>query len=157
MGRSSANVILATANVFIRNFVKARALLDPGAMSNFMTREFAQSLGLKMLDVNTDVEGVNSSANSVFKQINATVLANSKRYKTCENFLIVYRVTSNLRLLQGVYLRSASSRWKNQSVKNTSLKHISAMIIECLPFKDNIERVGSTEEIATEIFLNLKK
>nr|CAI5829947.1 unnamed protein product [Callosobruchus analis] len=69
-------------------------MYDPGSMSNFMTRESAQSLG-----VNIDIEGVNGSANSVFKQIKATVLANSKRYKTCENFLIADRVTSNLPLI----------------------------------------------------------
>lgn len=60
---NSTTVLLSTAELEVRNnhgnFVKARALLDSGSQSSFMSRDCAKRLGLKAKQVSIPIEGLN--------------------------------------------------------------------------------------------------
>nr|CAI5863527.1 unnamed protein product [Callosobruchus analis] len=93
-------VVLATTHVLVRdahgNLVKCRALLDPGSMSNFVTKEFAKQLDLKITDVTIEVKGVNRTASQIFEKIEATISSIDHRYKIRENFYIIDKITNDL-------------------------------------------------------------
>nr|CAI5857749.1 unnamed protein product [Callosobruchus analis] len=65
-------------------------------MSNFVTKEFAKQLDLKITDVTIEVEGVNRTASQIFEKIEATISSIDHRYKIRENFYIIDKITNDL-------------------------------------------------------------
>lgn len=92
--------LLATANVII--FDKnnephtARVLLDPGSMTNFITANLVQRLGLQTQQVNLSVMGVSSSIATSAKSTQATIKSLHNSFKVVLDFYVLDKITEQL-------------------------------------------------------------
>ncbi|XP_040173677.1 uncharacterized protein LOC120906228 [Anopheles arabiensis] len=86
-------VFLETANVQVKddygNLFEARALLDSGSMSNFISDEFAQKLLTSRNKVNVAVSGIGNAVQQVKGSIVATVQSKFKSFATEMAFLVL--------------------------------------------------------------------
>lgn len=86
-------VMLATAVVDILaedgSKKSARVLLDAGAMSNFMTESFANSLGRKFSKVNIAASGLNKLETRIKQSVQATIFSKAEQFDADMEFLIV--------------------------------------------------------------------
>lgn len=93
-------VLLATAivNVIDAGGIthRCRALLDSGAMANFVSERMSDLLGLPKSYANVPIIGVNSTKTAVKFKIHATVKSRTTGYEFALDFLVVPRVTGAL-------------------------------------------------------------
>ncbi|XP_039438683.1 uncharacterized protein LOC120419884 [Culex pipiens pallens] len=93
-------VLLATAVVNVVDACgvqhKCRALLDSGAMANFMSQSFADLLNLKKMPANVPVVGVNGMETVVKFKVEAKVESRTTAYNFCLNYLVMPKVTGPL-------------------------------------------------------------
>ncbi len=97
-------IVLATALInildFDGNIVLARAILDSGSQSNFITNSLAQRLGLNPQKINIPVAGINGSCSKISSRVHATFFSttknNHKKYKKTDAFFLVEKITDNL-------------------------------------------------------------
>ncbi|XP_055633359.1 uncharacterized protein LOC129773739 [Toxorhynchites rutilus septentrionalis] len=100
ISKHSTKVLLATAVVMVRdtngNQYPARALLDSGSESNFMTERLSQNLRVTRERVNIPVLGIGEVASKVKQRIRATILSRVSGFSREMEFLILPKVTVNL-------------------------------------------------------------
>lgn len=93
-------VLLATAVVNVTDACgvqhKCRALLDSGAMANFMSQSFADLLNLKKKPANVPVVGVNGMETVVKFKVEAKVESRTTAYSFSLDYLVVPKVTGTL-------------------------------------------------------------
>ena len=93
-------VLLATAVVQVLDSCgvphPCRALLDPGAMANFVSERIVEVLCLRKESVGIPVIGVNGMKSSVKFKAHAIVKSRAMQYEFGMDYLIVPRVTSVL-------------------------------------------------------------
>ncbi|XP_062542090.1 uncharacterized protein LOC134210086 [Armigeres subalbatus] len=92
----SSKVLLATAIVVVQDDgckkIPARALLDSGSESNFITEHLSQRLS----KVNISAHGIGLSAIKVNQRIVATIRSRLSEFSRQMGFLVLPKVTSNL-------------------------------------------------------------
>ncbi|XP_055632599.1 uncharacterized protein LOC129773073 [Toxorhynchites rutilus septentrionalis] len=98
--RFSSSILLATAVVLIENcegsWYPARALLDSGSESNFISERLCQRLKLKRDEVDISVHGIGQAATKVHHRIHTAVKSRISNYMREMNFLVLPKVTVNL-------------------------------------------------------------
>ncbi|XP_055632631.1 uncharacterized protein LOC129773103 [Toxorhynchites rutilus septentrionalis] len=98
--RFSSSILLATAVVLIENcegsWYPARALLDSGSESNFISERLCQRLKLKRDEVDISVRGIGQAATKVHHRIHTAVKSRISNYMREMNFLVLPKVTVNL-------------------------------------------------------------
>lgn len=93
-------IVLMTALVYVYGsndkMQLARALLDPGSESSFMTSEFASKLGLKAEECKRSIVGVDGMRGACKGQLKAYIRSRHKDYGNSIQFLIVNKVTKTI-------------------------------------------------------------
>lgn len=93
-------VLLATAKVLIRGLngklIECRALLDGGAMSNFITRDLLKKLRLKTVDIDVPVSGISNVGLDIREKTETVIYSRNHNYKTCAEFLVINAITGEL-------------------------------------------------------------
>lgn len=93
-------VLLATAIVSVIDACgiqqKCRALLDSGAMANFISQRFADLLNLEKKPANVPVVGVNGMKTVVKFKVHAQVKSTATEYDFSMDYLVVPKVTGTL-------------------------------------------------------------
>lgn len=96
----TAHVLLSTAIINIQgksnDIFCARALLDSGSQSNFITNELASKLQLPRIRVNYAITGIDGSTNQANFSVKTTVQSRATSYKENLEFLILPKITPNL-------------------------------------------------------------
>ena len=96
----STQVLLATAIVVIEddegNRLPARALLDSGSESNFISEHLSQKLRVRRNKVDISVSGIGSSVSKVKQQIRATLCSRVSNFSRDMRFLVLPKVTVSL-------------------------------------------------------------
>ncbi|XP_065087241.1 uncharacterized protein LOC135708974 [Ochlerotatus camptorhynchus] len=96
----SSKVLLATAAVIVQdddgNRIPARALLDSGSESNFISERLSQRLKITRRIVDISVLGIGQAATKVKQQVSAMVRSRLSEYSRQMNFLVLPKVTVNL-------------------------------------------------------------
>ena len=96
----TSQVLLATAVVVIEddmgNRLPARALLDSGSESNFITERLSQRLQVARDRVDISVVGIGQAATKVKQRIQAIVRSRVSQFSRELGFLVLPRVTVNL-------------------------------------------------------------
>ncbi|XP_062713797.1 uncharacterized protein LOC134290638 [Aedes albopictus] len=96
----SSQVLLATAIILLEddegNRFPARALLDSGSESNFITQSLSQRMRVQRNNVDVSVLGIGQSASRVKHCILATVLSRNTEFSRQMEFLVLPKVTVNL-------------------------------------------------------------
>jgi len=99
---SSSEVLLSTAIVYIRDnegkFHKARALLDNGSQSNFVTKSLCQKLKLDVNRIKHMISGLSVSETPIIEITQTTIASTTTAYKTDVNLLIVDQITRSIPL-----------------------------------------------------------
>lgn len=97
--RTTKMVWLSTVRVFVLNWngeaVPARALLDMGAQSNFMSERLAQQLRLRRTRVQKPLYGVGSVALTASSTVTTTVKSRNSFYSSTVEFLVLTNVTAD--------------------------------------------------------------
>ncbi|XP_058840907.1 uncharacterized protein LOC131696380 [Topomyia yanbarensis] len=97
---SSSQVLLATAVVMVEddegNQYPARALLDSGSESNFITERLCQRLKVTRDKVDISVLGIGQAATRVKHRIRAMVRSRISKFSRDLGFLVLPKVTVNL-------------------------------------------------------------
>ncbi|XP_062542023.1 uncharacterized protein LOC134210014 [Armigeres subalbatus] len=75
---------------------EARALLDSGSMSNFMSSELANLLAISQSKVDVSVEGIGQSHRKLHRAIAATVCSRVGTFSTKLHFFVIDHPTANL-------------------------------------------------------------
>lgn len=75
---------------------QARILLVTGSQSNFMTKKFADSLGVPLKRINVPVEGLNQLQTWVKESVTTTIFSKQSNYQTKLDFLIIPRICDHL-------------------------------------------------------------
>lgn len=95
-----SQILLSTALVDIQNSEgkksQARILLDTGSQSNFMTKKFADALGLPVKKINVPVEGLNQLQTRIKESISTSIFSKQSNYTTNLEFLILSRICDYL-------------------------------------------------------------
>lgn len=96
----SSTVLLATAVVILQdddgNRVPARALLDSGSESNFISEHLSQRLKVARQKVDISVLGIGQVATKVKQRIAITIRSRVSEFSCQMHFLVLPRVTTNL-------------------------------------------------------------
>ncbi|XP_062541721.1 uncharacterized protein LOC134209722 [Armigeres subalbatus] len=96
----SSKVLLATAIVVVQDDegkrIPARALLDSGSESNFITEHLSQRLNVFRSKVDISVHGIGLAATKVNQRIVATIRSRLSEFSRQMGFLVLPKVTSNL-------------------------------------------------------------
>ncbi|XP_049300532.1 uncharacterized protein LOC125774298 [Anopheles funestus] len=97
---TNLTVLLQTAMVCVidddGNVFKARALLDSGSMSNFMSTALAKRLSNKIQNENVSIIGIGKSESLIRHSVNATISSHAENFRTRLNFLVLDSPTSCL-------------------------------------------------------------
>ena len=97
---SGKEMVLATSLVRIKdkdgNYLMCRALLDPGAESNFVTAKTADRLGVKWTKTNICISGVNQVSFKTSKTIDFEISSPISSFKNTYSFLILNKITNVL-------------------------------------------------------------
>ena len=103
MRQCESQVILSTAIVEIYdkkgNIHEARALLDSGSQSNFMTQQMCDKLQLAQAKVNIPVGGINKASTNIQATTKAKIKSKINSFKRSLSFLILNNITENLPLV----------------------------------------------------------
>ncbi|XP_039439114.1 uncharacterized protein LOC120420194 [Culex pipiens pallens] len=98
--QAASQVLLATAVVIVEdddgNRYPARALLDSGSESNFISERLAQLMKVTREKVDISVLGIGQSGTKVKHKIHATVRSRLSNFERDMNFLVLSKVTVNL-------------------------------------------------------------
>lgn len=99
--RSTAptEVLLSTALVKIKvnnSMVIARALLDSGSQSNFVTEKLCDKLNIKGSPINHIVKGVGQTMTSINRQTNINIISNNQDFSMNINCLVIPKITDKL-------------------------------------------------------------
>ncbi|XP_058816400.1 uncharacterized protein LOC131679681 [Topomyia yanbarensis] len=98
--RHSSQVLLATAVVIIEDDggtqYPARALLDSGSESNFISERLSQRLKVDRDKVDISILGIGQRTSKVKQRIQATVLSRVTDFSRAMSFLVLPKVTVNL-------------------------------------------------------------
>lgn len=93
-------VLLETVAVHVvddrGNEFQARALLDSGSMSNFISKKLAQQLSTQQEKVDVSIAGIGQSHRKLNRTVTATVKSRTKQYSQKLQFLIIDAPTANL-------------------------------------------------------------
>lgn len=93
-------VLLATAVVDIfdkfGNVYQARALLDSGSQSNFITTDLCEKLKLRKQSFHLPVSGINETVTKISHLVNTIIQSRTSSYKINLSFLILDKITGNL-------------------------------------------------------------
>ncbi|XP_065090780.1 uncharacterized protein LOC135711748 [Ochlerotatus camptorhynchus] len=96
----SSKVLLATAVVVVQdndgNRMLARALLDSGSESNFITEHLSQRLRVSRSKVDISVLGIGQAASKVKQRIVVTIRSRLSEFSRQMAFLVLPKVTANL-------------------------------------------------------------
>lgn len=96
----SAQVLLATAIVIVEDNsghrYPARALLDSGSESNFVTERLSQRLKTTRSKVDIKIHGIGQAVTSVKQRIEATIRSRVTDFSQRVSFLVLPKVTVNL-------------------------------------------------------------
>lgn len=96
----NTHVLLSTAIINIRGksneIFCARALLDSGSQSNFITHELAQKLQLARKKVNFAITGIDGATNHAHFSVKTAVQSRTTAYTETLEFLILPKITPNL-------------------------------------------------------------
>jgi len=99
---SSSEVLLSTAIVYVRGnegkFHRARALLDTGSQSNFVTKSLCQRLKLDINKAKHMISGLSVSETPIIEVIQTTIASTTTAYKTDVNLLVVDQITRSIPL-----------------------------------------------------------
>ncbi|XP_053691932.1 uncharacterized protein LOC128740418 [Sabethes cyaneus] len=113
----TSQVLLATAVVIVEddngNQYKARALLDSGSESNFITERLTQRLKVDREPVNITVAGIGQTISTVKQGLRTLVRSRVSEYARELTFLVLPRITANLPAT-----KINTSRWKFPSGVN---------------------------------------
>nr|CAI5843842.1 unnamed protein product [Callosobruchus analis] len=92
-------VLLSTAIIQVRdskgNFRPCRALLDSGSQSNFISKHFADNLGLQMTDINMTIVGITKLACKVKSKCELEMHSIHSNFKTTVSCLVVQSICDN--------------------------------------------------------------
>ncbi|XP_055589375.1 uncharacterized protein LOC129741652 [Uranotaenia lowii] len=95
-----SRVLLATAVVIIEddmgNQLPARALLDSGSESNFMTQRLSQRITVSRNKVDVSILGIGQVATKVKQKVSAVVKSRTSEYARELSFLVLHKVTATL-------------------------------------------------------------
>ncbi|XP_055613967.1 uncharacterized protein LOC129760346 [Uranotaenia lowii] len=95
-----SRVLLATAVVIIEddmgNQLPARALLDSGSESNFMTQRLSQRIKVSRNKVDVSILGIGQVATKVKQKVSAVVKSRTSEYARELSFLVLHKVTATL-------------------------------------------------------------
>lgn len=95
-----SEVLLATAIIYIVDRFgkshKARALLDSGSQSHFLTTSLSAKLHLTVKEINLPVTGINQSKSYIKHCARATIKSRVSQYQTSAIFMIIDKITENL-------------------------------------------------------------
>ncbi|XP_038120581.1 uncharacterized protein LOC119770210 [Culex quinquefasciatus] len=98
--QAASQVLLATAVLIVEdddgNRYPARALLDSGSESNFISERLAQLMKVTREKVDISVLGIGQSGTKVKHKIHATVRSRLSNFERDMNFLVLSKVTVNL-------------------------------------------------------------
>lgn len=96
----SSQMLLATAVLFVEdddgNRIPARALLDSGSESNFITERLSQRLKVERKRVDVSVSGIGQAVAQVKQRIVATIQSRISSFSRVLSFLVLPKVTYNL-------------------------------------------------------------
>ncbi|XP_062538569.1 uncharacterized protein LOC134206852 [Armigeres subalbatus] len=96
----TTQVLLATAVIVVEddsgNRLPARALLDSGSESNFISERLSQRLRVARSKVDISISGIGQSASRVKQQILAKVCSRISEFSKKMRFLVLPKVTVNL-------------------------------------------------------------
>ncbi|XP_062558248.1 uncharacterized protein LOC134223126 [Armigeres subalbatus] len=95
-----AKVLLATAVVIVEDNnghrYPARALLDSGSESNFVTESLSQRMKVRRSKVDVKIHGIGQAVTKVRQQLEATVRSSLTEFSQRMSFLVLPKVTVNL-------------------------------------------------------------
>lgn len=98
--KNNSVALLCTAMVTVNDkFNKrhtGRALLDSGSQSNFITKSFANKLGLKKHITNSSISGINQSISRINNCTTINMNSNINTFTTELSCLILNKITNNL-------------------------------------------------------------
>lgn len=96
----SSQMLLATAVLFVEdddgNRIPARALLDSGSESNFITERLSQRLKVERKRVDVSVSGIGQAVAQVKQRIVATIQSRISSFSRVLSFLVLPKVTVKL-------------------------------------------------------------
>ncbi|XP_053685837.1 uncharacterized protein LOC128735375 [Sabethes cyaneus] len=96
----TSQVLLATAVVLVEddegNQIPARALLDSGSESNFISEHLSQRLKVDRQKVHISVLGIGQASAKVKQRVQATIRSRVSRFSRELNFLVLPKVTVHL-------------------------------------------------------------
>ncbi|KAF2882380.1 hypothetical protein ILUMI_23800 [Ignelater luminosus] len=99
-GSNQTTVLLATAILRILdsggNSHPARALLDSGSMSNFISGSLCKRLQLSRFPVKLQIREINSAATSTDSRCNVEVISNNSRFQIKSSCLVIPHITDNI-------------------------------------------------------------
>ncbi|XP_055590511.1 uncharacterized protein LOC129758539 [Uranotaenia lowii] len=97
---NTSRILLATAVVLIEDDigcqVPARALLDSGSESNFITETLSQRINLSRERVQISVSGIGQASLKVKQRVHAVIKSKNSNFNKPMSFLVLPRVTANL-------------------------------------------------------------
>ncbi|XP_025192037.1 uncharacterized protein LOC112592241, partial [Melanaphis sacchari] len=126
----------------------ARALLDSGSQSNFITNELANKLQLSRKKVNYAITGIDGSTNSANFAVKTTVQSRTTSYKENLEFLILPKITPNL--------PTNKIKLENSQIPDTVQRGSDNKFVIQLPLTKNIDKLGDSRSIAKKRFLALE-
>lgn len=92
--------LLSTAQVLVKGsntkILRCRALLDNGAMSNFITKEFCDKLKLKPIKINYAVTGLGDSMQNIQYMVQLTFSSIYNNFTTTISCLVLPKITCNI-------------------------------------------------------------
>lgn len=94
------HVFLPTATVMVfdthGNAHQARALLDSGSQSNFITRELKEKLNLSCSRLNMEIYGINNKMTNIKEQVAIKIKSRFNGFTTNMNCLILEKITDSI-------------------------------------------------------------
>lgn len=107
----NSEVLLSTAIVYIRDnmgkFQKARALLDNGSQSSFITKSTCERLGLKVDHARHMISCLGATDSQTIETTRTIIASTTTTYESDVNFLVVSQITKSIPT-KPIYPRSLS-------------------------------------------------
>ncbi|KAF2901544.1 hypothetical protein ILUMI_04643 [Ignelater luminosus] len=99
-GSNQTTVLLSNALVRILdsdgNSHPARALLDSGSMSNFISESLCKRLQLSRFPVDLQIRGINSAATSIDSRCNVEIISSNSQFQMKSSCLVIPHITGNI-------------------------------------------------------------
>ncbi|KAF2886379.1 hypothetical protein ILUMI_19794, partial [Ignelater luminosus] len=74
----------------------ARALLDSGSMSNFISESLCKRLQLSRFPVDLQIRGINSAATSIDSRCNVEIISSNSQFQMKSSCLVIPHITGNI-------------------------------------------------------------